>query len=314
MGAKNTFCLITIFICAAFKSASISGVQNYEPKLNLITPYTFSIEKDRFAEPPYVATFQDRRKTLFYIAAEHVSVEKYPNLLKHPTFLTIQKLFTDHTIEAVIVEGIAPWKGLIPTALLDHGNECESTGYKADCGEPWFVIQQARRTHTMIFTGEPSEAEILNTIKAHGYSIQDLLGFYIVRQIPSWKREGLFHGNGIKKLIEARLVSYRRDLGLTEKFDYRDFETWYRKNMQNPADFATIESNDTAPLSTSGATFIQKISSVIGMARDCSVVTHIAQALNNYSNVLVVYGASHFLVEKNSLEQMVAKPNYKKLF
>jgi hypothetical protein len=100
---------------------------------------------------------------------------------------------------------------------------------------------------------------------------------------------------------------------LNAKFNVDDFLTWYSEKT-NGAKIMALEVKDTAPVSGSDATAIQKISTVIGVARDRSVVSHIASALATNTTVVVVYGASHFLVERPVLEKMLGKPNLSKTY
>jgi hypothetical protein len=272
------------------------------------------MEEERPFEPPYVAQFSSGDKKLIYLAAQHTTTEKYADLLNHPTFLSIKKIFAEMPIDAVIVEGIAPWVGEPSKHLLDHGDSCEATGYKVNCGEPWFAIQTAKKSGVSIETGESSDSDLAEAIQKSGFNKLDLIGFYVVRMIPEWKREGQSGEAEILKLIEARLTLEREKLAITSPFGLKEFQAWYGNHMVKPAQFLAIEVDDTAPLSTTDATFVQKISCVLGIARDQSIVNVIAQTLTTKSNVLVVYGASHFLTERRALEAMLGPPKFQKLF
>ncbi|MBI3555320.1 MAG: hypothetical protein HY074_03520 [Deltaproteobacteria bacterium] len=257
--------IAAVFFGTVFLSVGCSSVPNvtavqYRADPALITPYSFEMEKSRPFMAPYVATFSNREKKLFYVAAAHASADQYPDLLRHPTFLTIEKLFGSHPIDAVIVEGIAPWKGDIPKALLDHGDQCELSGYKINCGEPWFAVQLARRKGARILTGEPSEPEILNAVREYGFTAEDLLGFYVVRQIPQWKREGLFRRKTPKRAIDAQLQHDQKALGVSIKFGFAEFNGWHRTHVKRPRRFLDVDVNDAAPLSTPEASYVQRTS------------------------------------------------------
>ena len=183
-----------------------------------------------------------------------------------------------------------------------------------NCGEPWFTIQTAKKSGVLIETGEPSDSDLAETVQKSGFTKLDLIGFYVVRMIPEWKREGISSEDKILKRIEARLALERGKLGVTSLFGLKEFQAWYANHMAKPSQFLAIEVDDTAPLSTKDATFIQKISSALGIARDQSIVNVIAQTLTTKSNVLVVYGASHFLTERRALEALLGHPTFQKLF
>src|SRR5260221_1104197 len=105
------FPIISLLLLSGCASTQNLEIHKYTADPALIEPYTIALDEKRAFKFPYVATFSDREKTLFYVAANHVSVGRYPSLFENPTFLTIKEVFSKHKIDAVIVEGIAPWEG-----------------------------------------------------------------------------------------------------------------------------------------------------------------------------------------------------------
>jgi hypothetical protein len=112
-------------------------------RLDLVRPHSEAVYKDRKLEPPYVGNFNKNGKKLFYVAAVHESAVAIPDLLKSPTFMTIEKIFNEYSVNAVVVEGISPWSGEFPSKLLEYAKKCKLIGYKKNCGEPWFTIYKA---------------------------------------------------------------------------------------------------------------------------------------------------------------------------
>ena len=177
---------------AVFLFASIAGgciTPHVAPTTDtsLIRSYTFDLENQKHLDAPYVARFHHDGKLLPYVASEHVSAEKYPNLLDHPTLKTIETLFADYKPEVVIVEGFDTGTELSPKSILKKADECEQSKYRG-CGEYFYAINMARKIGAAYITGEPKNIEIRIQIIREGYTAHDLLGFYLVRQIPQYKR------------------------------------------------------------------------------------------------------------------------------
>ena len=78
--------------------------------------------------------------------------------------------------------------------------------------------------------------------------------------------------------------------------------------MQKPFQVRAVSNDVVAPLAA-GALFTQKISAVIGKARNEHIVRVTEEMLNNYGRVLVVYGASHYPMQQLALESMLGKPD-----
>jgi hypothetical protein len=279
-----------------------------ELDLSLVKPDTTEYRTPFPMTSPYVVKFEAHDKILLYAAVKHASSRDYPNLFDDPTFKTVSQLFKDYQIGAVVVEGIpgqGSWReGEVPASLVKRCDQCEKDNYEK-CGEPYFAIQQGRKSHAKIFRGEPSEPEVIAEITKEGFTIKDLLGFYIVRMIPTWKISNEFDSASAKGLIEKRILFEKRQIGTNIEFDYAQFVTWYKVHMSKPASFMDIEMSDTGEVTARDNTFIQNISHAIGIVRDQSIALQIRKALEEVSTVLVVYGSSHYLNSRNALERMM---------
>lgn len=87
---------------------------------------------------------------------------------------------------------------------------------------------------------EPLDAEILRKIKEHGYTDKDLLGFYFVRVIPQWKRQGRNFKN-IEKDFKEYIARTSHNCGIKTAFTYHEFLVWYQKNQGTKSDFNPID-------------------------------------------------------------------------
>ena len=66
--------------------------------------------------------------------------------------------------------------------------------------------------------------------------------------------------------------------------------------------------NLTAPLSE--GTYLQRLASYVTKIRDHHIVQQIFQALSHYKRVLVVYGCSHYAIQRNVLIKYLENPIY----
>lgn len=260
---------------------------------------------------PYFAEFSYKDKKLVYVLAKHVSEKEYPDVLDHPTIITIRNLFQKFRPEVVIVEGIPTGDELSPESMKEHAKKCRARKFKG-CGESFYAIDQAILSKTEFISGEPREKEIKQELAKYGYSEVDILGFYMVRQIPQMKRRNEFSAASFPYECERFLKRYRKRLGFAGTFGYQDFKEWYARHMTSPKSFLDIENNDPAPHGGKDATYIQKISHHVGLARDRMIVSRIENMMNRFDRVLIIYGGSHYLLQENALVDSLGKPKFYK--
>jgi len=84
------------------------------------------------------------------------------------------------------------------------------------------------------------------------------------------------------------------------------FKAWYRR--VNGLPFETGYRHDDAYPSEPGARPSRRIEDTISDARDRHIISVIARALETHDRVLVIYGASHSIVERPALEAAFGRP------
>lgn len=304
---------ISLAIAALFTCTSCVTAQPKSPLIanaNLIRSYTFDLEAKKHLEAPYVAKYEINGKLLLYVASEHISAQKYPNLYDHPTLKTIAALFAKYRPEVVIIEGIDTGEELSPKSILKKADECEKSDYRASCGESFFAINSARKNGAEYITGEPRNPWIKDEIVKAGYSVEDLLGFYLVRQIPQYKRQAELDRNKFSDQASKQLKRFQQQIGTNVLFGFKEFDAWYAKTMPSPKNYLDITNDDPAPHGGPKATHVQKISNKVSLIRDKAFVKTIERMLNKYSRVLVVYGGSHLITQEPALEAMLGGATY----
>lgn len=313
---RIVLCVQVIFLFSVFIGCVSSDKRQEPVQLNSekVLSYTFELEKLKHLDAPYFAKFSKGNKTLLFVASKHISVVKYPNLLEHPTLKTISKLFDEYKPGVVIVEGIDTGTELSPKSIIEFADKCKVSDYKKGCGESFFAINTAREAGRDYITGEPRDAAIAQGLKKFGYTEEDLLGFYMVRQIPQIKRQEQFNAKNFDQTLENQLSRFRRKLNFTGKFGPEEFKTWYSKHMTQPKNYLDIENDDPAPHGGKDATYVQKISNRVTWLRDATTVETIESMLNRFDVVLIIYGGSHLITQEPALIEGLGQPEYFKLF
>ena len=306
---RNIGVLIWFFLSVTLGCTTMQHGDSPVADTNLIIPYTFGLEDKKHLEAPYVAKYARDGKLLLYVASDHISIQKSPNILEHPTLKTIEQLFAEYKPEVVIVEGIDTGDELSPKSILKKADECVTCNYR-NCGESFFAINMARKSGAAYITGEPRNQQIKDEIIKEGYSAEDLLGFYLVRQIPQYRRQGDFDRKKFADQAEKQLRGFQFQIGTDLKFGFKEFDAWYSKHMTKPKSYLDITNNDHAPHGGPDATYVQKISNRVGVIRDRAIVKTIEHMLGTYSRILVVYGGSHLITQEPAIESRMGKATY----
>ncbi len=305
--------LIATLLSACATRCLVSS--DFNPRTDLVLPYHTELESLKAYSGPYLATFTKNEKRLLYVAADHVPSVEWSDPRQHPTMRTIESVFEIYKIDAVVVEGLNPWDGTTPpTNLLQHMANCSAIKFKGNCGENIYTLHLANQRGLSMISGEPPEDEIAKKIEAANFTKADLVGFYLLRIIPQWKRRGEFEPTKIEEMISDQLSKYRKRVSLQEPFTIDDFKSWYRAKMGEQKPYLDFVANDTAPHGGVGATFVQRISHQVGLVRDRAIVENIAKMLNQHDTVLVVYGGSHLIVQHPALKEMMPTYSATKLF
>ncbi len=270
--------------------------------------------KDRF---PFVETFQNNGKTLVYVAATHHWPRLFSDAMADPVFKIIKQIFLTTPPDTVIIEGVDPAVDM--GRFLDHAKRCAAAGYdlpNQNCGEPAFTAFLASERNISVSTGEPSTQDAVAFMQSHGYSLEDLLSFYVAREITTRNHGAHISEAEFPRLLANTIAYYARLLGNHVLFTLADFNAWYAKNMRTPRNYLDLTSDDLspAPQARPPTSQLHRISGTLEILRDQSVVSKIKRAFNIQRRVLVVYGGSHLEYEWNDLVQLLGVPKQSRPF
>lgn len=299
--------MICAVLSVLLSACGQSACPPFAPDSTKIMPWSAFTNDGEPFRYPYLVTYEACGRQLLYVAAEHTGD---PDSLTHRL---IDRAFEEYDIPFAILEGFALTDQPSPQDLVDYADEVAGTPQD---GENAVVIRKITAAGGHFVGAEPTQKTVLAHIKEQGLTVQDLLGFHIVRILPQWIRHQQIkdHTDGrVRPLYQAYAERFVASLDLTldDLGDLRSFDgfkSWYQQT--NGVAYDThFRPQDSAPSSTQNRRTNQ-ISDMVGHVREAHIVGVIADAMNTYRRVLVVYGASHHTVQEPALTAMFGEPSY----
>jgi len=283
--------LVVIFLFLLYFPFQSCFSQDF--KINLLQGC--SEKNEKYPEPPYFVKFEKKKKKLLYIAARH---EIGTN---NQTAKLIRQVFIDYHPKIVIIEGFQP--NSVNEALEEEIKSCQPKNFK-DCGESILSGYLAKKNGAHIVTGEPSDQIIFDELLKKGYSAEDYLGFYLLRQIPQWKREHKIDNN-LEWISNLFLKTCLENVKEEGNFDFERFKIWHKDKMNYPF---TLDKHNEHTVAPKSHLFMHNLWLTIERIREENILKTIEKAISQHDIVLIVYGASHFTVEKNVLTHFFGSP------
>lgn len=294
---------VKVFLLALFAllGACASTVR---PDPEQIAPWTTQL---RAAQPEdaVAAIYVRGGRRLVFIAAQHA------NGTDSLTFRLIADAYALNRFDTLIAEGEPYSSGPNSAALLDRlAGQREVEGF-VEGGETVPAMRGALEQGTKIWGGEPDDAEIRDRMLSQGFSEDDLLGFYTLRTVPQWMREQRIAGpEDPGAPIEAELEDNRRRLGLAASRlpNVEAWRRWYEATNGKPFGRSFVL-EEVGPLAD-GRFATNLIAAGVGRARDAFLLETIARHVNAGESIIVVFGASHFMMLRPALDRMLGEPCY----
>lgn len=237
---------------------------------------------------PFVFKFITNKKQLWYVAAVHA----YPL-----TYTLIDKSIKRLKPQAIIVEGIEP--GKILETISKYELFCDSIN--GSCPEPIYAAILARNFNIPIFTGEPEDRKILEYLQKNNYTLDDFLGFYLLRQIAIWNDNNKNSLLDIKNKAAKFLAETKNNINIKYDFSWNEFELWYNQHALNTYNFNEIFTENICQQGN----YFYYIGQLIDQIREKNILKTIEKSLALKNKVLVVYGKSHFFKEKEKIKEIL---------
>ena len=267
-----------------------------------MVPWSFELQNSEPLRPPFSAWFEKGEENLLFVAVEHGCDPK--------TFRLIDEAFATHHVRLAVVEGWPASEGMNPAAFTDSFKKWSAGGFCDGGGESGYAAFHALEHGGSFIGGEPDEQTVVQAVLKEGFTVEDLLGFYFLRQVPQFRREGALETKGLEECFRLLIDGMGKKAGLEEAgahFSLDRFRDWYRNRQGKTFDIATVDREEPAPLSN-GKLLTQRLSAIVSLVRDRFVVGVIASHLGTEKDVLVVYGGSHFATQRPALEVLMGKP------
>jgi hypothetical protein len=260
-------------------------------------------EEAAAAEPfpePYVSLFRGDGKSLLYVAGDHVYG------VENATIRTLEKAFREFEPQAVVAEGFGSGEASDPS-FLEEVLRCARPPWD-QCSERDYAVFLAHRAGIPFAGGEPDDVDILHALKEAGRSVDDMLGFYLLRSIPGWRRGGMRDAAAFEREAERflRRLSVRLG-GPGFRFGLPDFLRWFERHNAAGKPLLEITEWDAGPRDGPEASFFNAICRATELPRERSVLGRIAAALDRHDRALVIYGSGHLVKSRKALEAMLGK-------
>lgn len=255
-------------------------------------------------EDPGIAYYKKGEIELIYLAASHSTN------LESPTLKMLKKMFERFQINVLLIEPIPFSSGESPQWYVQESK----LGLKDKSikeGESGLAALTADEKHIPFFAGEPDHLDIYKGLKADGFSDEDIVSFYLARQIPQWIRQN----ENPKTLLDKKgpnfLVHYCKMFLLLTCPDVTQVKVWYRSKIGKELD-ANVSNEDMSPRKD-GDLYTHKMASSVSKVRDHYTLARIEDLLKKYKKLAVVYGAGHYVTIRKSFDAFFGPPQLYKL-
>ncbi len=277
------------------------------PAPDKLAPWTTAL-RDRQPEDAFAAAYKVGGKHLLFVAAKH------SNRADSLTFKLIGDAYAHFAFDTVVAEGFPTSRGANPASTLKYAadNGPRADGF-VEAGELFPTITGAQAERAAVWGGEADDLAVKARVVASGVAPADLLGFYVLRNIPQWIGEKKIDHAGdprLRPLVTAALARNRAALGLPETAlpDYAAWAAWYERLNRRPIGAAFV-TEEVGPLAD-GKFATNRIAYAVSRARAAHLHDLIVTHLNQQESVLVVFGASHLMIHRPALDAVLGRPCY----
>jgi hypothetical protein len=282
------------------------GTAPLQPAPQRLAPWTTTL-RDQQPDDPFAAVYKVGNKRLVFVASKH------ENRDDSQTFRLIREAYALFDFDTVIVEGYPTSKGSNPPRLFAYAAQSPGKDGFVEGGETVPAVQGARQEGATLWGGEADDNDVKTRILAEGFSAEDLLGFYALRNIPQWIGERKIRDAAdprLRPLVEQLLAKDRQSLGFSSAVlpGFWPWAAWYQALNHRPIG-ASFVTEEVGPL-TDGRFGTNRIAAALSRARDAYLHDLIVRHLNAHESVLVVFGASHLMIHRPALDATLGRACY----
>jgi len=272
-----------------------------------LQPWTTQV-RDQQPDEAFAAVYRSSTHHLIFVGAVHA------NQVESLTFRIIRDAFSSFRLDAVIAEGFPTARGPDPESIFKYvsQNGPDKDGF-VEAGELVPTALGAKAKSATLWGGEAQDTDVKARVLAQGLSSADILGFYVLRNIPQWMRERQLQSAGdprLKPLVEQALVQSREKLQLAPDVlpSFERWAEWYKALNGKPID-ATFATEEVGPLAD-GKFGTNKIAYAVSRVRDAYLHELVVDHLDKGESVLVVFGGSHLMIQRPAFDAVLGSPCY----
>jgi len=254
--------------------------------------------------PVHLQHFHKDNKDLYYIGTHHGTN------IENVSHETIGQAIYKYKPQCVVLEGIETVKGVSPQLGIDPKlpPHVQAARY-FQSEENVHTAELLRKKNVPFIGGEPPTSAVFKSVEQQGYSTKEVMGLYLLRMIPQWRRRGVLKDSHqftemATNFLKSPVFSHVPD---QEKLTLQEFNAWYdqhKAELGNKEYLQTIAA-DSNSNNAPDANYFQKMANSMDAARDSNIIATVNEVLKQYDKVLVVYGNAH---------QYTSEPIFEKMF
>jgi len=305
--------ILELVVCAALAStvplaAAIAATHApWVPRPEKLQPWTTQL-RDRQPEEAFATVYRAGPRHLVFVGAVHA------NQVGSLTFRIIRDAFASFHLDTVIAEGFPTARGPNPESIFKYVSEngADKDGF-VEAGELLPTALGARNEPATLWGGEAQDPDVKARVLAEGLTAADILGFYVLRNIPQWIRERQLQSAGdprLESLVERALIQSREKLKVQPDVlpNFERWAAWYKAVNGKPID-ATFATEEVGPLAD-GKFGTNKVAYAVSRVRDAYLHELAVDHLNKGESVLVVFGGSHLVIQRPAFDEVLGAPCY----
>ena len=281
--------------CASKPKYDLSALHSFDPKAQ-----NEFLSKNHL-KYPFTSSFHTGNKELMYLAIDHAGD------INSPTFTLIKKSIEHFKPDVILVEGVGTKEGYSPKRVIDKAKKCLPDWN--NCVEILYAAHLAETNNIKFIGSEPSDEYMFTELESQGYSVKDIAFFYLSRQM----QQAYDPEKRIKSWNDIK-VQFHELLSLTHIYEnshysFDEYIAWLKEKTGHNVTFKEIvNSKFTDPIKNGN--YIQRLSNTNVFIRDKHVLQVILNHMQKHKKILVIFGFSHYPLQKDVLEKYLGKPSY----
>ena len=287
-------CLIggSVVGCASVPHLDKSGLR----------PWTRSLESEYPENQPVLAHYQKNDYELTFLAS------KPSTDLNSPTLRLVNELFARQEIKALLIESLINTPVASPSWFLENARKSQGNGFIAG-GETSQAALIADEKKIPFFGTESDPTEIYRSLRNRGYNDVDIVGFYVVQQIPRWVLQNENKIGLLDRLAPAFIFQNCKSFASLTCPNLSDIRNWF-KLKEGKELTADVSAEEVEPLVHSRF-YLQKIASDISEMRDVFTLNILNKFIDRYKKIAVVYSSTHYITLRKSLDSAFGRPSFR---